>query len=75
MSKRRTFSEEFKREAVGLTRQPDANISQVARDIGVGAGLLGRWRRELEVDKATAFPGSGVPRDQELATLKREHAG
>ncbi len=74
MSKRRTFSEEFKREAVGLTRRPDANISQVARDIGVGAGLLGRWRRELEVDTTKAFPGSGVPRDQELATLKRELA-
>jgi transposase len=74
MSKRRKFSEEFKREAVGLTRQPSANVSQVARDIGVGAGLLGRWRRELEVDKAKAFSGSGVPRDQELAALKRELA-
>ncbi len=55
MSKRRKFSEEFKREAVGLTQQPGANISRVARDIGVGAGLLGRWRRELETDKAKAF--------------------
>ena len=74
MSKRRKFSEEFKREAVGLTRQPNANVSQVARDIGVGAGLLGRWRRELEIDKAKAFSGSGVSRDQELAALKRELA-
>lgn len=72
MSKRRKFSEEFKREAVVLTRQPDAKVSQVARDIGVGAGLLGRWRRELEADNAKAFTGSGVPRDQEMATLKRE---
>lgn len=52
MSKRRKFSEEFKREAVGLTNQPDAQRSQVARDIGVGAGVLGRWRRELAADKA-----------------------
>jgi len=74
MSKRRKFSEEFKREAVGLTQQPGAVISRVARDIGVGAGLLGRWRRELEADKAKAFPGSGVPRDQEMAMLKRELA-
>src|SRR3546814_5962427 len=48
--------------------------SQVARDIGVGAGVLGRWRRELETDKAKAFACSGVPRDQEMATLKRELA-
>jgi len=74
MSKRRKFSEEFKREALELTRQPGVNISQVARDIGIGAGLLSRWRRELQRDKAKAFSGSGVPRDQEMATLKRELA-
>ena len=74
MSKRRKFSEEFKREALELTRQPGVNISQVARDIGIGAGLLSRWRRELQNDKAKAFCGSGVPRDQEMATLKRELA-
>ena len=59
MSKRRKYSEEFKREAVGLTRQPGANVSQVARDIGVGSNLLFRWRRELEGD-GKSFPGSGV---------------
>ena len=73
MAKRRKFSEEFKREAVGLTRQPDASVSQVARDIGIGANLLFRWRREYEGD-AKAFPGSGVARDQELLVLKRELA-
>ena len=56
------FNEEFKQEAVGLMRQPNANVSHVARDIGVGAGILGRWRRELEIDKAEAFSGSGVSR-------------
>ena len=74
MSKRRKFSDEFKREAVGLTRLPGAQLSQVARDIGVGAGLLGRWRRELETSTTKAFTGSGVPRDQEMATLRRELA-
>jgi len=74
MSKRRKFSEEFKREAVGLIRQPGTMVSQVARDIGVGAGLLGRWRRELDSGKSKVFPGSGVPRDQEMVVLKRELA-
>ena len=71
MAKRRKYSEEFKREAVNLTRQPEASVSQVARDIGVGSGQLFRWRRELE-GGVKAFPGSGVPRDQELLALKRE---
>jgi transposase len=37
MAKRKKYSDEFKREAVGLTRQPSASVSEVARDIGVGA--------------------------------------
>lgn len=73
MAKRRKYSEEFKREAVELTRQPGASVSQVARDIGVGANLLFRWRRKLEAEDK-AFPGSGVARDQELLALKRELA-
>jgi transposase len=73
MSKRRKYSEEFKREAVGLTHQPGASVSQVARDIGVGANLLFRWRRDLE-GEGKPFPGSGVARDQELLALKRELA-
>lgn len=73
MGKRRKYSDEFKREAVQLTRQPNASVSQVARDIGVGADLLFRWRRELE-GGGKAFPGSGVARDQELLALKRELA-
>lgn len=48
----------YERSAVcvnGLIRQPGAQLTQVAPDIGVGAGMLGRWRRELETDKAKAF--------------------
>jgi transposase len=74
MAKRRKYSEEFKREAVGLIRQPGASVSEVARDIGVGANLLFRWRRKFESEGKKAFPGSGVARDQELLALKRELA-
>lgn len=45
-------------------------MSQVARDIGVGANLLFRWRRKLEAEDK-AFRGSGIARDQELLALKR----
>jgi transposase len=73
MAKRKKYSVEFKREAVGLTRQPGASVSEVARDIGVGANLLFRWRRALESD-GKAFLGSGAARDQEVLALKRELA-
>ena len=36
------FSDEFKREAVELILQPGVTQAQVARELGVGAGLLGR---------------------------------
>ena len=47
MSKRRKFSAEFKREAVGLVRSSDHPASQVARDLGINANVLTRWCREL----------------------------
>lgn len=74
MQQRRKFSEEFKREAVGLTRQPSSKISQVAQDLGVNANLLSRWRRELDSHSKKPFPGAGVARDEELLELKRELA-
>jgi len=64
---------ELKREAVSLTESDGASVSQVARDIGVSAGQLFRWRREYKGNEK-AFPGSRIARDQELLPLKRELA-
>jgi len=72
VSKRRKYSAEFKREAVALTRQPGVSCRQVALEIGVAPNLLTRWRREAEETPGKAFAGSGTPRDEELARLKRE---
>lgn len=47
---RRLFSEEFKREAVKLEGQPGASKAGIARDLGVGANVLGRWCREANAD-------------------------
>ena len=47
---RRLFSEEFKREAVKLVGQPGASKAAIARDLGIGANLLGRWCRDANVD-------------------------
>jgi transposase len=74
MPKRKKYSEEFKREAVGLTRQPGSCAAQIARDIGVNANQLYRWRVELDAHGKKSFPGAGVARDQEVLALKRELA-
>ena len=75
MSKRRKYSAEFKREAVELTRQPEANCRQIALDIGINPNLLSRWKRESDQEPpSNVFRGSGTPRDEEVARLKRERA-
>lgn len=74
MARRRTFSAEFKREAVGLVRSSGQSASQVARDLGINASVLTRWIREDQGEGSKAFPGHGRPRDEELAALKRELA-
>ena len=74
MSKRRRFSPEFKRGAVEQASQPDVSLAQVARELGLNSNLLSRWKREAEKEGRHAFGGSGTPRDEEVAALKRELA-
>lgn len=74
MSKRRKYSLEFKRGAVEQVQQPSVSCAQVARELGISANILTRWKREAEQDGRNAFGGSGSPRDEEMACLKRELA-
>jgi transposase len=74
MGARRKFSAEYKREAVAMLDAPGVTVSQIAVDLGIGAGLLGRWRRELRCQPQQAFVGNGRSRDEELSQLRRELA-
>lgn len=74
MQKRKKYSAEFKREAVGLAKSSAHPVSQVARDLGIRPNMLARWCRELTAGNAKAFAGQGKPRDEELAALRRELA-
>ena len=69
---RRKFSAEYKREAVAMLDTPGVSVSQIAADLGIGATVLGRWRRELRQEQDQAFRGHGRPRDKNLALLRRE---
>ena len=72
--KRNKYSLEFKHEAVELVRRSQTSCRQIALEIGVNANMLTRWVREADTVNDKAFTGSGTPRDQELARLKRELA-
>ena len=56
---RRNFTREFKLEAVKLVKERGVSVSQVARDLGIGASVIGRWVRENQADKSHAFPAAG----------------
>ena len=73
MGSRRHYSREFKIEAVRMT-QLGHPVSQVARELGIGRGMLGRWRKQLEEQGVTTFTGSGKMQgqQQELQQLQRD---
>ena len=71
---RRKYSEEYKQEAVALTKVPGATITAVAADLGINAHMLGKLRKAMEQHGEKAFPGQGHARDEELMRLKRENA-
>lgn len=74
MATRRKFSQEYKHEAVQLAVSSNRSVSQVARELGISPNILSRWCREAKENGAKAFPGVGKPRDEEIASLKRELA-
>ena len=46
--KRRTYDDEFKRDAVRLATNNSYSLSETARRLGISGKLLGRWKREAE---------------------------
>ena len=76
MATRRTFSGEFKREAVRLIKERGVSVSQAARDLDLHENVLRKWVRELAGDPEHAFPGQGQmkPEQAEIARLKKEVA-
>ena len=63
--KRRSFSAEFKAEAVRLCRVGDRSIKQVAKDLDLTETALREWVRRADVDAGKGPPGA-------LTTVERE---
>ena len=72
---RKTYSREFKLEALQLVESSGKSAAQIARDLGIPEGSLYRWRNEFSARGDLAFPGQGnLPADQEeLHKLRREN--
>lgn len=72
--KRRSYSREFKIEAVRLIRERGVSVAQASRDLDVHENLLRNWIKQFADDPLEAFPGHGKMKaaEAEIARLKRE---
>ena len=74
---RKNYSKEFKQKAVELSNVR-GNVQEIARELGVPAEFIYRWRKEQNLNPSLAFSGNGnkqlTEEQKELAKLKRELA-
>jgi len=75
VKKRRKYTREFKLEAVRLSEESEEPVAEIARQLGVHANLLYKWRERFLEDGEEAFPGHGKLRmgDDEVRRLRREN--
>ena len=76
MTNRRTYTAEFKRDAVILAQSTE-NITSAARDLGIGLSAMRKWIKAAQDAGEQAFPGQGRPalttEQQELKRLQKEN--
>ena len=72
---RRTFTPEFKAQAVQLVTEQAKSIAEVARDLDLSESLLRSWKTALAAGGAPTFPGRGNPPalEEELRRLRAEN--
>ena len=72
---RRTYTREFKLEAVHLLETSGRSAAQIERELGIGSGCLSRWRREFAEEGENAFPGHGrlAPDQEQIRQLEQEN--
>ena len=59
---RKTYSEEFRRQAVELYRStPGATLRGIATDLGITRGTLATWVAALDPDPTTGTTGAAAP--------------
>lgn len=77
MSKRQTFSKEFKLEAVRQLEKGDKSPNDIALDLGIRRNQLYKWQTQLKDKGNAAFCGSGrksLNQSDEVTRLRKELA-
>lgn len=71
---RKSYSKQFKIDAVKLLTEQGYKISEAARNLGINPNVLRRWKNQFAADNDQAFPGKGhmTPEKEELHRLRKE---
>lgn len=67
----RTYSQEFKQEAVALVVEQGYSVAEAARSLGVNANLIYKWREVIEAQ--TNGSALGATEREELKQLRAEN--
>ena len=72
MKTRKSYTKEFKLDAIALVRKQNDSIPEATRNLEVTPQLLVRWIKEAENDDGHAFRGNGklTPKQEEIRKLK-----
>ena len=70
---RRSFTAEFKRDAVAMVLDDERSIAEVAKALGIGETNLGNWVRQARIDRGERAGVTSTERT-ELVELRRENA-
>jgi transposase len=72
---RRTYTPEFKAEAVRLVTERGYSVAEAARSLGVHETLLRSWKQAAQAQGEQAFPGHGKlsPSEEENRRLRAEN--
>ena len=71
MRKRRSFTPEFRQEAVRLALASERPLAEIARELGIRPDQLRHWKQQL-IHAAGAPGPSAESSEQELRRLRRE---
>lgn len=77
MSARRTYTNEYKRQAVELVTREGLSVAEAARRLGIGQPLLAGWRKRFDSLGEGAFPANGSAKsalEEENQRLRAENA-
>ena len=72
--RRKTYTKEFKAQAIALASRPGMSFRRAASDLGLNESMLREWAKRARLDGADAFRGHGVRTEAEarIAALERE---